>query len=248
MTPAELRRIAPELRAPLVQELSYRGLPRGVGLDAFRSDHARHIGAHVPYWAIAWPGGLALARYLLDHPWSVAGRAVIDVGCGNGLVAAAAMRAGAASALACDIDPVALVAAEETAILNGVRITTALQCFGSVAAPPGAVVCAGDLWYEPVTGRAATSALARMAGTAHAVLIADPGRPGRPRHGTVELACYRIPACPDFERADAVDARVYTLMPPDILHAHPPHASRGHVIGDGIEVKLHGSSRAQEGG
>ena len=47
-----------------------------------------------PFWAFAWAGGQALARYLLDHPEIVAGREVLDIGSGSGIVAIAAAKAG----------------------------------------------------------------------------------------------------------------------------------------------------------
>src|SRR5436190_9988461 len=75
-----------------------------------------------PYWAFAWAGGQALARYLLDHPETVAGRAMLDFGAGSGLVAIAAAKAGALSVTAADIDPFAAAAIAANAALNGVAI------------------------------------------------------------------------------------------------------------------------------
>src|SRR6266481_6057884 len=57
-----------------------------------------------PFWAFAWAGGQALARYLLDHPEQVAGRSVLDFGAGSGLVGIAAAKAGAAHVLAAEVD------------------------------------------------------------------------------------------------------------------------------------------------
>lgn len=65
-----------------------------------------------PFWAAAWPGGQALARYLLDHPDTVAGRPVLDLGSGSGLVAVAAALAGADPVTASEIDPVGRAAVE----------------------------------------------------------------------------------------------------------------------------------------
>src|SRR3974390_46868 len=61
--------------------------------------------APLPYWAFAWAGGLALARYLREHADAVAGRHVFDIASGSGLCALAALDAGAASVSAADIDP-----------------------------------------------------------------------------------------------------------------------------------------------
>ncbi|NIP74674.1 MAG: methyltransferase [Xanthomonadales bacterium] len=205
--------MTPELRVP--------ALPDSESLGAFRSRHEALIGASAPYWAVPWPGGQALARFLLDQPDTVAGKRVVDLGCGNGLIAAAAMRVGAASALAVDQDPNALVAAGETARLNGVAIETALDSFETLSTRPGAVICAGDLWYEPITARRATAALARLASDGTLVLFADPGRPGRPRRGAVELASYAVPVREEFEQAAQVETRVFKLADHDILTERP---------------------------
>jgi predicted nicotinamide N-methyase len=75
-----------------------------------------------PFWAFAWAGGQALARYLLDRPETVAGRDVLDFGSGSGLVAIAAAKAGAASVRAAEIDPFAAAAIAANAALNNVEI------------------------------------------------------------------------------------------------------------------------------
>ncbi len=77
-----------------------------------------------PFWATAWPGGQAVARYLLDHPVTVAGRRVLDVASGSGLIAIAAGLAGAAAVTANDIDPYALAAITLNARANGVTVST----------------------------------------------------------------------------------------------------------------------------
>ena len=233
-----LRRITTPTTSVLVPELCYRGVPEGETLEGFRTSHVATLGVNVPYWAVAWPGGQALARYLLDRPKTVAGRPVVDLGCGNGLVAAAAMMAGAASALAIDLDAQALTAAAETARLNDVAVDTLCADLAGIHPQPDAVICAADLWYEPVLGRHATAALSRLAQTASLVLIADPGRPGRPRRGISELARYPVPVSQEFERAAVIETRVFKFANRDILARHPPHAPNGRGIREAIGVKL----------
>src|SRR6187455_947398 len=75
-----------------------------------------------PYWALCWPGGQAIARYLLDHPDTIRARRVIDFAAGSGVSAMAAARAGAASVVANDIDLLSLVAARLNAAANGLTI------------------------------------------------------------------------------------------------------------------------------
>jgi predicted nicotinamide N-methyase len=79
-------------------------------------------GLDPPFWAFAWAGGQALARYLLDHPETVKDRQVIDIASGSGLVAIAAAEAGAATVTAYDIDPLAIAAITLNAAANGVAV------------------------------------------------------------------------------------------------------------------------------
>lgn len=74
------------------------------------------------YWAFCWGSGLALARFLLDDPARVAGKAVLDLGSGSGVVAIAAALAGARRVVACDNDPQALRAVGANARVNGVEV------------------------------------------------------------------------------------------------------------------------------
>jgi len=217
MTRVEAPALCPELRVPTI--------PDGLDFDGFRTANAPALGAAVPYWAIAWPGGQAIARYLLDHPWVVRGRCVVDLGCGCGIVAAAAMRAGAALAMAIDTEPNALIAAAETARLNGVNVITRLDRIERFAPDAGAVVCAGDLWYEREIGRGATLALRRMANDGLRVICGDLGRSAKPRHRIVERARYSLTASESFECSTRVECAVFELRPLRIPLAHSSHDS-----------------------
>ena len=104
--------------------------------------------AALPYWAFAWAGGLAIARYLRAHPEVVAGRAVFDVASGSGLCAIAAMHAGAAAATANDIDPFAVAAIGLNARANGVRVATLARDVLDDPSPAVDVILAGDCCYE----------------------------------------------------------------------------------------------------
>jgi len=146
-----------------------------------------------PFWAAAWPGGQALARYVLDTPSVVAGRAVLDLGSGSGLVALAARLAGARSVLASDVDPFSRTAVGVNAGLNGVG---GISVTGDVLGrdPVGIdVVLAGDVCYD----RDMTARVLPFLGTAWlrgaAVFIGDPGRAYVPKEGLVEQAAYDVP-------------------------------------------------------
>ena len=145
-----------------------------------------------PYWAYPWGGGLALARYLLERPQICAGRRVLDLGAGSGLVAIAAAKAGAREVLAADIDPYACVAAGLNAALNGVSLE--VLAGDLTGGPPPAVdlVLAGDLFYEQALADRAIAFLRRCLGVGLEVLIGDPGRAWLPRRQLQELASYAV--------------------------------------------------------
>lgn len=86
----------------------------------FSQDEILAIQAYPAYWAFCWASGQVLARYLLDNPEIVKGKRVMDFGAGSGVVAIAAIMAGAKQVIACDIDPDALLSCQENAKLNNV--------------------------------------------------------------------------------------------------------------------------------
>jgi predicted nicotinamide N-methyase len=225
MTPAALRAMTRVAAPALCPELRVPAVPDALDFNGFRTVNAPGLGAAVPYWAVAWPGGQAIARYLLDHPGVVRGRHVVDLGCGSGIVAAAAMRAGAALAVAVDSEPNALIAAAETARLNGVSVLTRLDSIERYVPDAGAVVCAGDLWYERATGRCATLALRRMANNGLRVFCGDPYRSERPRHRIVERARYTLAVSEAFEHRNHVDCAVFEMLALRIPLAHSSHES-----------------------
>ena len=158
------------------------------------------IGLPPPYWAFAWAGGQALARYVLDNPAVVAGKAVIDFASGSGLVAIAAAKAGAARILAADIDGYCGEALSLNAQANGVLV--GYTDIDLLDAPPPAwaeVILAGDICYEkPLAERVlAWLAVARAGGAT--VLIGDPGRSYFPRTGLTKLAEYQVETTRELE-------------------------------------------------
>jgi predicted nicotinamide N-methyase len=169
------------------------------------------IGLPPPFWAFAWAGGQALARYLLDHPMEVRGKRVFDVGSGSGLVAIAAMKAGAKSAYGVDIDGFCAAAVALNARANGVEVGFARR--DPFEAPPPAVdiVCAGDVFYEqPLAERVLPWLRAAKAAGAR-VLMGDPGRSFFPRTGLVKLAEYGVPTTREIEDAEVKKTAVWTF-------------------------------------
>ena len=166
-----------------------------------------------PYWAFAWAGGQALARYLLDHPPVVAGRSMLDFGAGSGLVAIAAAKAGAASALAAEIDHFAAAAIAANAGLNDVDIAVWTDDLLGTVNPRWDVVTAGDVCYERPMADRVTGWLRRMAAGGALVLLGDPGRAYLPGEGLVERARYVVPTSREVEDRETREAVIWEVLP-----------------------------------
>jgi predicted nicotinamide N-methyase len=161
-----------------------------------------------PFWSVAWPGGQALARYLLDHPDLVAGRLVLDLGAGSGLVAIAAAKAGAAAVIAADPDPIAAAAIGLNAAANNVP---AAACVADArdAGVRADVIVAGDVWYERELADQVASYLDEMAVAGAAVLTGDIGRTYFPRGRYRCLTSYEIPVSVALEGRKVLRASVW---------------------------------------
>ena len=167
-----------------------------------------------PFWAFAWAGGQALARYVLDRPAEVAGRFVLDFGAGSGLVAIAAAKAGAAGVLAAEIDHFAAAAIATNATLNEVVVTVTTADVIDTADPRWEVVAAGDVCYEqPMAARVARW-LAALAGRGCLVLLGDPGRAYLSANRLRERARYLVPTSRELEGRDTRDGVVWQVLPP----------------------------------
>lgn len=168
-----------------------------------------------PYWAFAWPGGQALARYVLDHPETVRGRRVLDFAAGCGLGALAALRAGAAAATAAEIDGVAAKAIALNARLNNMTVASTADDLTEreprEAARDWDVVLAGDVFYERPMAEAVEPWLRDVARRGVRVLVADPGRAYLPKAGLAELARYTVPTSRDLEDRETRETVVYAL-------------------------------------
>lgn len=191
---------APELRLHVADEAT--------ALWQKTEDELGAIGLPPPFWAFAWAGGQAIARYLLDNPALVAGRSVLDFAAGSGLCGIAAARAGAGRVAARDIDPFAADAMRLNAAANGVALAIA------VADPIGTdegweVVLAGDVSYERDMAAAATDWLEGLARRGAAVLIGDPGRSYLARDRLEIVATYQVPVLRSLEDADSKTTSVW---------------------------------------
>ncbi len=169
--------------------------------------------ASLPYWAFAWAGGLAIARYLEDQPGAVAGRRIFDFASGSGLCAIGAMRAGASSALAADIDPFAAAAIERNARANRCRVTVVRRDVLDEPPPDVDVILAGDCWYEVRLAERVLPWLRRAQDRGIDVLVGDPGRRYLPTDALEELAAYDVETTTELEDLVQKTAAVYRLRP-----------------------------------
>lgn len=168
-------------------------------------------GVPPPFWAFAWAGGQAVARYLLDHPAEVAGARVVDFAAGSGLCAIAAMKAGAAGALAADVDPLSESAVALNAQANGVRVAFTGRDLLDADPPDADLILAGDVCYEQPLARRVLAWLRVAHARGTRVLIGDPGRTYFPRAGLIRLAAYQVPTTRELEDAEVKQAGVFTF-------------------------------------
>lgn len=169
-------------------------------------------GIEPPFWAFAWPGGLALARTLLDRPALVEGKRVLDFAAGCGIGAIAAVLAGAAEVEAAEIDPLALAATRLNAALNGVAVATPE---GDVVGSPCRwdLILAGDVCYEAPMTAHILPWLRRMVTEGAEVWIADPGRAYLPRQGMELLSTHRVATTRELEDREVREVTIHRLLP-----------------------------------
>lgn len=197
---------------PLVPELRLFLATEVTPLWEATEDELAEAGVPPPYWAFAWAGGQALARYVLDHPEVVAGRRVLDFATGSGLVAIAASRAGAGEVTAADIDPFAGTAVRLNAKLNGVKIAFRAEDLTEGGVDRAwDVILAGDVCYERAMTERVLPWLRAQVAAGAAVLIGDPGRLYCPTDGADELWRCEVPTSLDLEGREAKETRILRL-------------------------------------
>lgn len=204
---ANTRLIAP----PLVPEIRLHLAEESVPIWQKTEEELGEMNVPPPYWAFAWAGGQALARYLLDNPHICRGRSVLDLGTGSGLTAIAAAKSGARTVVASDIDAFALCAAQLNAAENKVRLETSAE--DQLAAPPRpfGVILVGDLFYERTLADKviAFASAAKVAGAS--IFVGDPQRNYFPRGHFSALAEYSVPVTRELEDSEIKKTAVWTL-------------------------------------
>jgi predicted nicotinamide N-methyase len=199
---------------PLVPEVRLWQASEPIGLWQHTERAAGRTGLDPPFWAFAWAGGQALARYLLDHPQLARGRHVIDIASGSGLVAIAAARAGAASVTAYDIDPLAVAAIGLNAAANGVAVQAVCADILDDDALPAAgtdLVLAADAFYQRDLAARVMGFLERARGCGAEVLAGDFGRAYLPRGKLTPLASYDVPGLRVLEDSDIKRTTIWAV-------------------------------------
>jgi predicted nicotinamide N-methyase len=166
-----------------------------------------------PFWAFAWAGGQALARYLLDHTDEAAGKRVLDFAAGSGLQAIAAAMAGAAEVTASEVDPFAAAAIRLNAALNGVEVGVVEADVIDRERADWDLVLAGDVFYERDLAARVEPWLRRLAGRGAVVLVGDPGRGFLPKAGLERVIAYAVKTDRALEDTDLRNAVVWRLLP-----------------------------------
>ena len=199
---------------PLVPEIRLHQADEPMGLWQRTELATGRTGLDPPFWAFAWAGGQALARYLLDHPEAVRGRRAIDIASGSGLVAIAAAKAGATAVTAYDIDPLAAAAIAANAGINSVAVRAVCADVLNEESPPPPgtdLVLVADAFYERDLANRVMRFLERGRAHGAAVLVGDFGRAYLPRKRLAPLAAYDVPGLIALEGTDIKRTTVWAL-------------------------------------
>ena len=196
---------------PLVPEVKLHLASEVVPLWEATETELAEQGLPPPFWAFAWAGGQALARYLLDHPEVVRGRRVLDFAAGSGLQGIAAKLAGAATVEAAEIDGFACAACRLNAEANGVEIAVREADIVGMANPGWDVVLAGDICYERPAAERITAWLRGLVTQDCLVLMGDPGRTYLPRQGLERIIAYGVKTSRELEDSDLRNAVVWRV-------------------------------------
>jgi predicted nicotinamide N-methyase len=195
---------------PLVPEIKLHLASEIVPIWRSTEEELERQGIEPPFWAFAWAGGQALARFVLDHPHIVADRTVLDFGAGSGLVAIAAARAGARKVVAADIDPMAIAAVDLNARANGVSLLG--TCQDLIGADDGwETVLVADMCYERALASGVEAWMRQLAARGATVFVGDPKRTYFPKQGLQSLANYAVQVTRELEDREIRQTGVYRV-------------------------------------
>lgn len=208
-----IRRNTALYEPPLVPEVKLHLATEIVPIWQMTEQELEKSGLPPPFWAFAWAGGQALARYILDNPSIVSGKDVLDFGSGSGLIGISAAKAGAKSVLSADIDMFAVEAITLNARSNGVAVEVTAEDLVGVENRGWQVVLVGDMCYERPLAERIEAWLRRLAAEGVTVLIGDPGRTYLPKTGLEKLVSYAVMTTRELEDTDVRNTSVWRVLP-----------------------------------
>ena len=199
------------LPVPLVPEIRLHLAEESLAIWRQTEEQLGRLNVPPPWWAFAWAGGQALARYVLDNPALAAGRSVLDLGAGSGLAGIAALKAGAAQVLAADTDPFAVAAIALNAEANRVAMQATDRDLLAALPPRCGLLLVGDLFYERPLAERVLAFLQAARGQGAAVLVGDPRRSYFPRERFEPVAEYAVPVTRDLEDMEIKRTAVWRM-------------------------------------
>jgi predicted nicotinamide N-methyase len=205
------------LRPPLVPEVQLHLAEESLPIWRKTEEELGEINVPPPYWAFAWAGGQALARYILDEPQTVVGKSVLDIGSGSGLVAIAAMLAGARQVIANDIDAYAIEACRMNAAANGVTIALRHDdLIGSILnesiSQPPEIIFLADVFYEKELATDVLDFATATRACGSRILIGDPRRSFFPEKRFARIASYAVPVTRELEDTEIKNSAVWEFL------------------------------------
>lgn len=197
---------------PLVPEIKLHVASEFLPLWQMTEDEMAQVGLPPPFWAFAWAGGQAMARFLLDHPEYVAGKKVLDFGAGSGLAGIGAAKAGAACVTASEIDAIAVASIRLNARENNVLIDALEADLVGTVDGEWDVVLAADVCYEGPAAARIVAWLEQLVTNGVTVLMGDPGRTYFPKTGHEKLISYAVKTTRELEDTDLRNTSVWRLL------------------------------------
>ena len=195
---------------PFIPELKLHMITENCPMWRMNELDVTEMGIEEPFWGFSWPGGDALAKFVLEHPELVENKTVLDFGTGAGIVAIAACLAGASRVTASDTDPMALQATLLNARLNGVKIETSRKNFIGATTSQWDVILAADVCYEAEMTKDVTAWLSEMSAQGSRVFLADPKRGWLQEYAVEEIAHYETSCDVDCRGVYLQDTFIYS--------------------------------------
>jgi predicted nicotinamide N-methyase len=197
---------------PLIPEVKLWLASEIVPIWQMTEDELQENGLPPPFWAFAWAGGQALSRYILDHPEVVRGKRVLDFGSGSGLIGIAAMKAGAASVLAADIDVFAAAAIRLNAEVNDVSLFVTTENMIGVVNQGWDIILIGDMCYERPLAKSIEIWVRSLVAGGATAFIGDPGRTYLPKTGLEKIISYAVKTTRELEDTDVRNTSVWKIV------------------------------------